>query len=64
MLWSCVGVPPSGAGEGDVDAVLERAISLYNDKREQFDAVSKANMLIDHTWANAASGYIDLYNSL
>ena len=47
-----------------MDVVLERAVSFYKDKREQFDAVSQANMLIDHTWANAASGYIDLYNSL
>ena len=53
-----------GADEADVDAALTRALSLYNDQRQQFDAISKANQLIDNTWVNAASAYVDLYNSL
>ena len=47
----------------DVNHSITRAIDLFNDTN-QFDAVRKTAMQIDHSWDTVAEQYSDVYQSL
>lgn len=47
----------------DVNHSVTRAIDLYNAKKD-FDRVRETAMKIDHSWEQAATQYLELYQSL
>lgn len=48
---------------GDVMHAVQRAKTLYNDKKELLK-IKKQIMQIDNSWTKAANDYVDLYQSL
>jgi glycogen synthase len=50
--------------EGGVDWVVNRAYKLYQQEPHSFFLLALKNMHEDHSWTQAAQGYLELYTIL
>ena len=53
-----------GAGEGDIEGALQRAISMYKEREEQWSALADRCMAVDNSWARSAEEYVKLYRGM
>ena len=65
--------PTTGEGRGftfqsynadDFLASIDRALALYYDAPEQFEALARQDMLVDSSWTLPAKEYMQLYQSV
>ena len=52
-----------GAGEGDIEECLGRAIRMYKDQPAMWEALANRCMAVDNSWARSAEQYVQLYRS-
>jgi starch synthase len=51
------------ASEQDIVHAIERAISVYQDKKQMHKMIQQA-MLIDHSWESVVQAYKNVYQSI